>query len=195
MSEDQEWVKRRLNSVIDELEKGSKFIGGSSTNIEHYTTKRALEILNKLKEKFPENKSIPEILTREEIQKQYHYAPNYYIYTTVREITDALGIDLNVDQKEQSSPIMAQYQNQVSNQINLQTVDNVIECINSLNIKWEQKTELVQLTKDFEKAVEEKDSGKLKSILKKVAEISPKVAGFLLEHASVLGLGALLLGA
>lgn len=185
------WVKRRLDSVISELENGPKYIGGNAGNIPHYTTERSLEILNDIKQKFPE--AIPKILTRKEITEKYQYAPSFYIYSTVREIADALNIDLNVDQKTQAGPIMAQYQNQTSTQINLQTMDNVIECINSLKLEWTKKEELVNLTKEFEEATKKKDSGKLKTILKKVAGISPKVAGFLLEHASELGLLALLL--
>jgi len=88
---------------------------------------------------------------------------------------------------------MTQIQSQSATQVNLQSMNNVIECINSLQIEWEKKEELVKLTKEFEENLGKKDSGKLKSILKKVAEISPKVAGFLLEHASELGLIALLL--
>ena len=89
---------------------------------------------------------------------------------------------------------MAQYQNQTSMQINLQKIDTVIECINSLPINFEEKAELVKLTKEFEQSLEKKDSGKLQTILQKVADISPKVVGFLLEHASELGKIGLIFG-
>jgi len=193
MSEDIDWAKKRLNSIMKELEQGSKYVDGDSSNAAHYITRRALDILNEIKDKFPNNQLIPSILTRKELREKYQYAELYYIFTTIREIGDALGIEFSKDKEEQSGPIMAQYQNQSSTQINLQSVDNVIECINSLQIEWAKKEELVSLTKEFEEATKKKDSGKLKTILKKVAEISPKVAGFLLEHASELGLLALLL--
>jgi len=194
MSEDLEWAKLRINSIIDELQNASKYIGGGVLNIPHYLTKRELKVLNQIKAKFPENDKIPELLTEEEIHKEYQYAPTFYIYTTVREIANALGIDLETDKKDQSSPIMAQYQSQSATQVNLQTLDNVIECINSVDIEWGKKEELVKLAKEFEEAGKTKDSGKLKNILKAVIEISPKVAGFLIEHAAELGFSALLFG-
>jgi len=193
MEEDIEWAKRRLNSVMDLLEKGVSFVGGNSMNAEYHIPKEGIKILKEIKAKFPDNDKISNIMEYDELKDEYQYAKKLYVFTKTKEIADALGITLRSDELQQTGPIIAQYQNQVSTQVNLQSVENVIECINSLDLELKQKEELVKLTKDFEETAKTKDPSKLKSILKKVAEISPKVAGFLFEHATELGLLASLL--
>ena len=190
-----EYVRRRLNSFMNVIMEGTKGVGSTNEyNVEYYGLKQFIEFHKKINELFPDNELLPKVKTIEEIVKDYQYAQGFYLKTIIREIADVLDITLDFDKTHADSPMMAQYQNQSSTQINLQTMNNVIECINSLQIEWEKKEELVKVTKEFEENLKKKDSSKLKSILTKVAEISPKVAGFLLEHASELGETSLLFG-
>ena len=194
-SEKIDLVTRRLNSFMNEIMEGTKGVGDTqSHNVEYYGLKRFLEFYKQVKEMFPENDLLPTPLSMEEINKKYQYGSGFYLKATIREIADALGITLKYDKKSESGPIMAQYQNQNVSQINFQNIDNVIECVNNLQIELNKKEEIINLVREFDQAAEKKDSSKLKSILKKVAELSPKAATFLLEHASELGLMSLLLG-
>ena len=190
-----EWARRRLNSFMNTVMEGTAGTGNTQPhNIEYYGLKQFREFHEKILEIFPDNEFIPKPKTDEELTKEFQHGRGFYFKTTIREIADALGITLDYDKNDESSPMMAQYQSQSTTQINLQTMHNVIECINALQIEWERKEELVKLSKEFEENLKKKDSGMLKTILKKVAEISPKVAGFLLEHASELGQVGLLFG-
>jgi|CXWL01.1.fsa_nt_gi hypothetical protein len=191
MNEAPEFVARRLNSIIKQI-----------TDIERTGKTPSFDRCEVVWNAYSElHQNIIENIELDDFFPKYteHNASHSEVLlekikTKIRELADYFSLTLDIDQKTQSGPVMAQYQNQVSTQINLQKVDNVIECINSLNLNFEQKTELVKLTKEFEENLNKKDSGKLKSILTKVAEISPKVAGFLLEHASELGQMGLLFG-
>jgi len=197
MSEERnfQYVRKRLNSFMNNIMEETKGVGNTAKhNLDYYGLKQFVEFHQKVNELFPDRELVPKAKTIEEINKDYQYAQGFYLKTAIREIADALGITLDFDEAREDSPTMTQYQNQSSTQINLQSMSNVIECINSLQIGWEKKENLVKLTKEFEENLEKKDSGNLKSILKKVAEISPKVAGYLLEHASELGKIGLLLG-
>ena len=190
------FAERRLNSLMNEIMEGTKGVGDTqSHNVEFYSTKRFLELHKQIAEMFPLNKRIPKYLTIEEIPKKYQYGRGYYVKSTIRELADALGIKLEYDKKSESSPFMAQYQSQNVSQVNLQTLSSVIDCVNNLQMDWNTKEKVVELLKEFEQeATTEKNPSKLKSILTKVAEISPTVAGFLFQHAHELGLTKLLFG-
>src|SRR3989344_8978242 len=190
-----DYVERRLNSLLNNILEGTKGVGNTqSHNVEHYSTKEFIELHKKIKEMFPENNFLPNPMTIEEINKEYQYGQGYYVKTKIREIAAALGITLEVDKRSNSAPIMAQYQTQSLTQLNLQNVNNVIECVNSLQLEWEKKEEIVKLVREFDEASKKKEENKLKSIFKKIAEISPQAAGFILQYAKELGLTSLLFG-
>ena len=190
------WAKKRLNSTMEEIREGSKLISGDESNIGYYITKRFIELHQKIKQKFSDNTSIPEPKTLEEINEGYKYAKLYYVFTTVKEIADSLGISLKDSQTKETGQIIAQYQNQQVTQVNVQTIDNLIENINKLDIDFNTKTEIVKLVKEFdEEAKGEKNPGKLKDILMKIGKLSAKAGAYLFEHAEELGLLPLILGA
>lgn len=190
-----DFVKNRLNSIMNEIMEGIKGAGTTqSHNVESYSLKRFTELHKQIKELFPDNQFLPNPKTLEEIYKEYQYGEGYYLKSTIREIADALGIVLEFDRKPQSGPIVAQYQSQSTVQVNLQNLNNVIECINNLQLEWEKKETIVKLTREFEEAEKENNPVKLRSILKKVGELSPKAAAFLVEHAAELKILSQLLG-
>jgi len=180
-----DFVRRRLNSFMNEIMEGTE--GSCNTqlhNVQFIGLNRFIDFHKQIKELFPENSLIPQPLSMEEITEKFQYGHGYYFKSIIREIADSLDITLEHDKKSESTPLMTQVQNVA--QINLQNTNNVIECINNLQLEWDKKEEIVKLIKEFDKAAVEKNTGKLKSILKQVLEISPKAATFLFEHAAEL---------
>jgi len=162
MVKDNQWAKKKLDFVIDLLEDGPKFIEGDSSNVDYYIPREGIRVLTEIMDAFPKIE-VSDIVEFKDLKEEgYQYAKKFYVYTKAKEIANELGVTLRIDKEKPEGPILAQYQQQVSSQVNLQTVDNVIECINSLDVKFEQKTELVKLTKEFEENLEKKDAGKLK---------------------------------
>jgi len=194
--EDRKWVEASLNSMLKELQEGPKFIHGDESNPAFYITKRFVELHKQIKEKFSDKNLIPPVLGLEEINKNYQYAKLYYVFTTINQIADALEIKLKDKNQKELGQIIAQYQNLQVTQINVQTIENVIENINKLDIDFNTKTEIVKLVKEFDKEAKgTKDPQKLKDILLKVGKLSAKAGAYLFEHAEELGLLSLLMGA
>jgi len=192
--EDKKWAAARLNSMLNELKEGPKLIFGDVSNVSHYIPRRFVKVHEQIKEKFPDNDGIPPVLEPEEMHEEYQYAKLYYIYTTINEIANALGITLKEQGNKDAGQIITQYSNQQVTQINVQTTENLIENINKLDIRFDTKTEIVNLVKEFDDEVKnKKDPNKLKEILLKVGKLSFKAGALLFEHAEELGLLSLLL--
>ncbi|MDH3794238.1 MAG: hypothetical protein OER78_04065 [Nitrosopumilus sp.] len=190
-----DWEERKLNSFMKRIQECKEFVRGAETNFDHHITIDFIELHKKIKEKHSDNESIPDVLTIEEIQKKYQYARLYYVYSTIQDIADALGITLKNNKQQETTPTIAQYQTNVMTQTNVQTLSNLIENVNNLQIEQNQKDEIVKLVNEFEEEAQtSKNPDKLKNILKKVANISAKAGAFLFEHAKELGLLSLLLG-
>jgi len=190
-----DWEKRKLNSFMKRIQEGKEYVRGAETNFDYHITIDFIELHKKIKEKHSDNESIPDVLTIEEIQQKYEYARPYYVYSTIQDISDALGITLENNKQQESTPTIAQYQTNVMTQTNVLTLSNLIENVNNLQIEPNQKDEIIKLVNEFEKEAQtSKNPNKLKDILKKVANISTKAGAFLFEHAKELGLLSLLLG-
>ena len=192
--EGKKWAAAKLNTMLKELKEGQELIFGDVSNISHYIPKRFMKIHKQIKEKFPDNNEIPPVLELKELHEEYQYGKLYYIFSTINDIANALGITLKETGSNDSGQIITQNTTQQVTQINVQTTENLIENINKLNIQFDTKTEIVNLVKDFDNEVKnKKDPTKLREILLKVGNLSFKAGALLFEHAEELGLLSLLL--
>jgi len=111
------------------------------------------------------------------------------IKTRLREMASNLSVDLEVDKTMQSSPstIITQTQNVFQN--NVQSLNNLIDIVNSLQILESNKKKVLDLVKEFEEESKNtKQPEKLRNILFKVADLSIDAACFLLKHANEIGI-------
>ena len=108
--------------------------------------------------------------------------------TRVREIADHFLLKLDIDQSN-SFPTTLVTQNQIVSQNNVQTLSNLIENVNSLQIPDSNKEQIVALVNEFEEESKgRKEPAKLRKIFFNVAELSMDAASFLLKHASEIGI-------
>lgn len=109
------------------------------------------------------------------------------IKTKVREIADNFSLTLEID-KTNIIPSTQITQNQFVTQTNVQTLNSLIENVNTLPISQTNKEQIINLVKEFEEESREgKESKKLRGLMARVAELSIDAASLLLKHANEIG--------
>lgn len=177
------YVVRRLNSLMRQV-----------TDIENMKKVQSFERVEviwkayvKLHQQISENVDVDESFPRLNDNEKPHDSDILLelIKTQIREIADNLSVDLDVDKTNTVPNTMF---SQYISQTNVQTLNNLINNINSLSIPVTDKEKITLLAKEFEEeSKNKKQPEKLRGLLFKVAELSIDAAGFLLKHAHEMG--------
>ena len=178
-----DFVVRRLNSImkqVTDIEKSGKIPSFERANI-IWTSYAELH-----------KNILEEMVVSEDF-------PNYVLYsghsedalelikTRVREIADHLAITLEID-KIHPIPHTQITQNQFVTQTNVQTLNNLIDIVNSLSVSQTNKEQIINLVKEFEQESKgNKEPKKLRGLFLQVANLSIDAASFLLKHANDIG--------